>query len=153
MHDTHTSLSEEDTLALGRKIGKELKLPVVVLLFGDLGAGKTVLTRGIAEGLGLRDSSLVHSPTFSLVNEYQTLSCGIRHIDLYRLDSLQDQYSIGFSLLGNQGSKTISFIYFLIYKPSYFVLLYGFLNPHSVILSPKSEINFDSLDLINSQIS
>jgi tRNA threonylcarbamoyladenosine biosynthesis protein TsaE len=95
MYSTHVSHCEKETLAIGRKIGKELNPPIAVYLSGDLGAGKTILTRGIAEGLGLEDSSLVHSPTFSLVNEYHTPSAVIQHIDLYRLDTLQDQYSIG----------------------------------------------------------
>ncbi|HLV00244.1 MAG TPA: tRNA (adenosine(37)-N6)-threonylcarbamoyltransferase complex ATPase subunit type 1 TsaE [Acidobacteriota bacterium] len=89
------SFSEDETQTLGRKVATALPRPSIVLLYGDLGAGKTVLTRGLAEGLGLEDPSLVHSPTFSLVHEYPGRDGPIYHVDLYRLDTVQDLYSIG----------------------------------------------------------
>ncbi len=87
--------SEEETFQAGEKIASQWTSPVTVLLRGDLGAGKTVLTRGFCSALGLEDLSLVHSPTFSLVNQYETASGPLYHIDLYRLDQSQEQYSIG----------------------------------------------------------
>ena len=87
--------SEEETFQAGEKIASQWASPVTVLLRGDLGAGKTVLTRGFCSALGLEDLSLVHSPTFSLVNQYETASGLLYHIDLYRLDQSKEQYSIG----------------------------------------------------------
>ncbi len=86
--------SEEETLALGFRIAAVLEVPGVVLLTGPLGAGKTVVARGIAKGLGIRDSSRVHSPSFKLVNVYHG-DCRIYHVDLYRLDKTRDVDSIG----------------------------------------------------------
>jgi len=92
-----TTESEEETLEVGRKIGKDLTIPCTILMEGRLGAGKTSLTRGIVWGFSGRDprETNVHSPTFSLVNQYESPKGMIYHIDLYRLDSLSDQYSIG----------------------------------------------------------
>ena len=87
--------SEEETFRFGEKLASQWTAPLTVLLRGELGAGKTVITRGFCSALGLKDISLVHSPTFSLVNQYETPSGSIYHIDLYRLDSSKEQYSIG----------------------------------------------------------
>ena len=95
MSDVIVSRSEEETLSLGRRIGSRIIPPRVVLLIGDLGSGKTVFARGLCEGLGLRPGTVVHSPTFTLVNEYPSSSGIIYHIDLYRLETLRDLYSIG----------------------------------------------------------
>ena len=97
------SKSPEDTHKLGIKIGQSLPVPGVVLLRGDLGMGKTTLTRGIAEGLGMKDLDRVNSPSFTLVNIYQGI-CPIYHVDLYRLEGERDLYSIGIDdFLGNDG--------------------------------------------------
>ncbi|HUG44221.1 MAG TPA: tRNA (adenosine(37)-N6)-threonylcarbamoyltransferase complex ATPase subunit type 1 TsaE [Acidobacteriota bacterium] len=85
----------EETLEFGREIGRELTAPALILLDGDLGAGKTLLVRGIVEGLGISDSSEVRSPTFSLVNRHRTPCGTVYHVDLYRLDTLRQQDSIG----------------------------------------------------------
>jgi tRNA threonylcarbamoyladenosine biosynthesis protein TsaE len=89
------SSSEEETRLLGRRLAVELDGPQILLLTGELGAGKTAFTRGFLEGLGLEDSSQVHSPTFSLVNEYVVVGERIYHIDLYRLEGERDFHSIG----------------------------------------------------------
>lgn len=89
------SESERETLLIGQEIGKQLHPPLTVLLYGELGAGKTVLTRGLAQGLGIEDPLTVRSPTFTLVNEYPCELGILYHVDLYRLDSLRDLYSIG----------------------------------------------------------
>ncbi len=65
------------------------------MLYGELGSGKTVLVRGLADGLGVTDPSLVRSPSYTLVNEYPTENSTIYHLDFYRLDGLRDLYSIG----------------------------------------------------------
>lgn len=96
MHtQTHQTHSEVETRLLGEKIAVRFPAPQLVLLHGQLGAGKTALTKGLARGYGLEDPSIVHSPSFSLVNEYPLSSGTIYHIDLYRLDSTRDLYSIG----------------------------------------------------------
>jgi tRNA threonylcarbamoyladenosine biosynthesis protein TsaE len=97
------SKSPEDTHKLGIEIGQSMPIPGVVLLRGDLGMGKTTLTRGIAEGLGMKDLDRVNSPSFTLVNIYQGI-CPIYHVDLYRLEGERDLYSIGIDdFLGNDG--------------------------------------------------
>ena len=84
---------EEETKQLGAGIGALLTAPTTVLLVGQLGSGKTVLARGIFQGLGV-DPSLVRSPTFSLVNEYPSPRGPVFHVDLYRLDRTSDFESI-----------------------------------------------------------
>jgi tRNA threonylcarbamoyladenosine biosynthesis protein TsaE len=78
---THT---DEETFALGQRIGEQLEGGVIFLLSGDLGAGKTVFAKGLAAGLDI-DPWEVTSPTFTLVNEYEG-RLRLYHIDLYRLD-------------------------------------------------------------------
>ncbi|NJK75420.1 MAG: tRNA (adenosine(37)-N6)-threonylcarbamoyltransferase complex ATPase subunit type 1 TsaE [Microcoleus sp. SU_5_6] len=75
----------EATRQFGVALGRSLPAGTVILLEGDLGAGKTTLVQGIAEGLGIQDS--VESPTFTLVNEYLTGRIPLYHLDLYRLES------------------------------------------------------------------
>jgi tRNA threonylcarbamoyladenosine biosynthesis protein TsaE len=99
--------SPEDTQRIGFEIAQSLSIPGVVLLRGNLGTGKTTLTRGIARGLGMDDPNLVSSPSFTLVNVYQG-RCPIYHVDLYRLDGVRDMYSIGLDdFLGKEGITII----------------------------------------------
>src|SRR5712692_2680113 len=86
--------SEEETIRLGRTLGRSIEPPQIVLLYGGLGAGKTTLVKGIAQGLGFRNKHDVTSPTFVLVNEYPG-RVKIYHVDLYRLDTVRDLESIG----------------------------------------------------------
>lgn len=82
--ETHETNSPEETYQFGRKFAERLSIGDCVALIGGLGAGKTALTRGIAEGLGLEDTRLVSSPTYVLVHEY--IGTGpIFHLDLYRM--------------------------------------------------------------------
>ena len=74
----------EATHKFGVKLGRSLAAGTVILLQGDLGAGKTTLVQGIAEGLEIQDS--VESPTFTLINEYLTGRIPLYHLDLYRLE-------------------------------------------------------------------
>ena len=98
-----TTRSPADTRKLGRKIGSLLKKGDVVSLIGDLGAGKTVLVRGIAQGLGLDDDSLVSSPTYVLAQEYPG-NIPIYHLDIYRLlDANVELEALGLDEMIQQG--------------------------------------------------
>lgn len=82
-----TSYSEEETLQLGASIGSRLQGGEILLLDGELGSGKTLLTKGIVTVLGPEPSTTVVSPSFTLVNMYSAARLDIIHVDLYRLDS------------------------------------------------------------------
>jgi tRNA threonylcarbamoyladenosine biosynthesis protein TsaE len=84
---TFTTHSAEETIALGRNLAAELKPGSIVLLRGDLGAGKTTLVKGIAEGFKAAEADRVTSPTFTLIHEYRGLQVTLYHIDLYRIDT------------------------------------------------------------------
>lgn len=86
--------SAQETIALGKKLGSMLEPPLLVLLRGDLGTGKTTLTKGLVLGLGVKDEAEVSSPSFTLINEYFG-RCKIYHVDLYRLETVRDLESIG----------------------------------------------------------
>ncbi|KMT23349.1 tRNA (adenosine(37)-N6)-threonylcarbamoyltransferase complex ATPase subunit type 1 TsaE [Clostridium cylindrosporum] len=85
--------SVEETIELGEKIGLSLKVGDVVTLNGDLGAGKTHFTKGIAKGLDVDD--YVTSPTFTIVNEYSG-RIPLYHFDVYRIEDIYEMYEIGF---------------------------------------------------------
>jgi len=99
---THSS---EETIAKGREIAEKLGPPVLVLLKGDLGSGKTTLTKGIISGLGAAKEEDVTSPTFNLVHEFRIHNlagnemnpnpCKVYHVDLYRVESFHDLESLG----------------------------------------------------------
>jgi tRNA threonylcarbamoyladenosine biosynthesis protein TsaE len=82
---TFISHSPEETESLGEKFGRTVKNGAVLALSGELGAGKTQLVKGMARGLGI--AARVHSPTFTLVNEYTGGRLKLFHLDLYRLDT------------------------------------------------------------------
>lgn len=86
--------SYEETIQRGREIGAKLKPPVLILLSGELGAGKTTLTKGIVSGAGAATEAEVTSPTFTLVHKYDR---GVRvyHVDLYRIGDLHDLETLG----------------------------------------------------------
>jgi tRNA threonylcarbamoyladenosine biosynthesis protein TsaE len=86
--------SAEETIALGRKIAAELRPPTLLLLSGDLGAGKTTLTKGIASGLRAAKEEDVTSPTFTLVHKYEGES-RVYHVDLYRIGDAHDFETLG----------------------------------------------------------
>ena len=85
--------SPAETEALGFALGKILKPGTVIAYCGDLGAGKTAFTRGLARGLGCAD--LVTSPTYTIVNEYLSGRMPLFHFDMYRLRSSDDLFDIG----------------------------------------------------------
>ena len=85
--------SPEETEELGERLGRTLSPGDVVAFTGDLGAGKTAFTRGIARGLGIGDR--VTSPTFAIVNEYEGGRLPLFHFDMYRLTSSDELFDIG----------------------------------------------------------
>jgi tRNA threonylcarbamoyladenosine biosynthesis protein TsaE len=84
---TTVTHSADETIAFGRKLAASLAPPLIVLLRGDLGAGKTTLVKGIAEGFQAARAEDVTSPTFTLVHEYRGPAANLYHIDLYRIDT------------------------------------------------------------------
>jgi tRNA threonylcarbamoyladenosine biosynthesis protein TsaE len=86
--------SPEETEALGRRVGASIDGPAVLLLAGDLGAGKTLFARGLAAGLGA-DPDEVSSPTFSLVNRYDGGRLRLYHLDLYRIEGPDAAFQVG----------------------------------------------------------
>ena len=87
--------SAEESVAYGRSLAAALSPPLVVLLRGDLGAGKTTLVKGIAEGFEAARAEDVTSPTFTLVHEYRGPRATLYHIDLYRIDTPRDLETLG----------------------------------------------------------
>ena len=85
--------SEAETIALGRRLSRELPPRGVVLLIGNLGAGKTTLAKGIASGLGAAEPDDVTSPTFTLIHEYG--GGLVYHVDLYRLEEERQVATLG----------------------------------------------------------
>jgi tRNA threonylcarbamoyladenosine biosynthesis protein TsaE len=104
MLSTRTRSSEE-TLELARRVGTLLRAGDVVALAGDLGAGKTVFAKGLALALGVDDD--VVSPTFTLVREYAGVALPMVHVDVYRLDHLQELHDAGFDELVGGGAVTV----------------------------------------------
>ena len=80
------SQSEQQTYAVAKELAHNTKIPAHILLYGDLGAGKTVFAKGLADGFGVTDVDDVSSPTFTLINQYSG-RVRIYHIDLYRIEA------------------------------------------------------------------
>ena len=97
--------SEEETIALGRRLGSELT-GGVVLLIGNLGAGKTTLAKGIVEGRNGTPIEEVSSPTFTLIHQYGD-GVPVYHIDLYRLDEMREVERLGLEDLFASGSLVL----------------------------------------------
>jgi tRNA threonylcarbamoyladenosine biosynthesis protein TsaE len=87
---TFITHSAEETTELGRKLSPEITPGSLVLLRGDLGAGKTTLVKGIAEGFHAAEAEDVTSPTFTLIHEYRGPRVTLFHIDLYRIDTQRE---------------------------------------------------------------
>lgn len=96
------TFSEKETFALAKKIGKSLKGTEVILLSGELGAGKTIFAKGIAAGLDIDDVQQVCSPSYTLVNIYST-KFPLYHIDLYRLGNESEIDGLGWEDFLDQG--------------------------------------------------
>ena len=88
-----TTHSADETQVLGQKLASRLAPGDVIAYFGDLGAGKTAFTRGLAQGLGITDP--VTSPTYTIVNEYLSGRIPLFHFDMYRLSSSDELFDIG----------------------------------------------------------
>jgi tRNA threonylcarbamoyladenosine biosynthesis protein TsaE len=91
---------EDETIREGEKLGRKLKPGAIVALYGELGAGKTAFTRGLATGLGIEVS--VSSPTFTIVNEYPG-KIPLFHFDMYRLESDTELFDIGWDDYHDRG--------------------------------------------------
>src|SRR5712671_7280058 len=103
---TVTTQSEEETAAVGRELAATLSAGDVLLLYGDLGAGKTAFVRGLAEGLGVsRDQ--VSSPTFTLIQEYRGGRLPLFHVDLYRIDDPREIDDLGLDEIAEGGVMAI----------------------------------------------
>ena len=96
---TITTCSQDETAAVGRRLAPRLDRGSVLLLVGDLGAGKTALVRGLAEGLGVPPED-VSSPTFTLMQEYRGGRVPLIHVDLYRLNDAREIDDLGLEELG-----------------------------------------------------
>jgi tRNA threonylcarbamoyladenosine biosynthesis protein TsaE len=101
---TYTTHSAAETRALAAEIGATLRRGDVVVLNGELGAGKTTFVKGLAEGLGVVDA--VTSPTFTIVQHYEG-RVPVTHVDVYRLDRLQELHDLGFEEMLDDGVTII----------------------------------------------
>lgn len=101
----YISNSEEDTINLGKKIASQLKKGDIIILSGDLGSGKTKLTEGVLSYFGLQNE--ISSPTFTIVNEYDTENLKIYHFDLYRLADIDEFFAIGGEEYFEKGASII----------------------------------------------
>ena len=93
MRKEYISKSEEDTINFASQFASKLQLGNIIILSGDLGAGKTKFTQGILKYFNLENE--ISSPTFTIVNEYQTTKFPIYHFDVYRLADIEEFYAIG----------------------------------------------------------
>jgi len=87
--------SADETIALGRLLAADLQPPKLVLLRGDLGAGKTTMVKGIAESFDAASQDDVTSPTFTLIHEYRGPEVSVYHIDLYRIETPRELETLG----------------------------------------------------------
>ncbi|GMQ63145.1 tRNA (adenosine(37)-N6)-threonylcarbamoyltransferase complex ATPase subunit type 1 TsaE [Vallitalea maricola] len=90
----YKSFSAEETKKIGKELGQDAKKGQIYCLIGDLGVGKTVFTKGFAEGLGIDEH--ITSPTFTIVNEYYSDKLIFNHFDVYRIDDPDEMYEIGY---------------------------------------------------------
>jgi tRNA threonylcarbamoyladenosine biosynthesis protein TsaE len=98
--------STDETIERGRKIGARIKRPLLILLEGELGSGKTTLTKGIVSGLGAAREDEVTSPTFTLVHRYQGRT-RVYHVDLYRVSGFHDLETLGLEDLFSEDAVVI----------------------------------------------
>lgn len=101
----YISNSEKDTIELGKKIASQLQIGDIIILSGDLGSGKTKLTEGILTYFNLQDE--ISSPTFTIVNEYDTEKIKIFHFDVYRLADVDEFFAIGGEEYFEKGASII----------------------------------------------
>ena len=99
-----TTNSADETIALGGELAKLLPPPKLIILRGDLGAGKTTLVKGIAAALGATEPDEVTSPTFTLVHEYGSGAARLYHLDLYRLETERELLTLGLEEMEDSGA-------------------------------------------------
>jgi len=99
--------SAAETTELGRRLASELSPPKLVVLRGALGAGKTTLIKGIAEGFQAASQENVTSPTFTLIHEYRGPGVNVYHVDLYRVDTQQELETLGLDDLFDENSVVL----------------------------------------------
>jgi tRNA threonylcarbamoyladenosine biosynthesis protein TsaE len=102
---TYRTASEAETIALGVRLARDLPPRGVVLLIGNLGAGKTTLAKGIVNGLGAAAADEVSSPTFTLIHEYG--GGRVYHVDLYRLDEPRQLATLGLDEIFESGGLVL----------------------------------------------
>lgn len=122
----------EETIAVAKKFASLISSPKIISLKGDLGAGKTTFSKGLAEGLEVAE--LVTSPTFTLLNEYSCKIGNLFHFDMYRLHSANEAYELGFEE------------YFSLQNLNGIVLVEWAENVHGLIPKEITEITFDKID-------
>ena len=114
--EDHSTHSEAETAAIARRLAATLSAGDIVLLYGDLGAGKTVFVRGLAEGLAIPREE-VSSPTFTLIQEYRGGRLSLFHVDLYRLDDPREIEDLGLDEMGAGGVLAIEWAEKLPWSP------------------------------------
>jgi len=114
---TVVTASETETSVVGRDLARALRAGDVVLLHGELGAGKTAFVRGLAEGLGVPPEE-VSSPTFTLIQEYRGGRLPLFHVDLYRLDDVREIEDLGLDEIGRDAVMAIEWAEKLPRRPS-----------------------------------
>jgi tRNA threonylcarbamoyladenosine biosynthesis protein TsaE len=102
-----TTNSAEETIELGSRLAADLKPPKLVLLRGDLGAGKTTIVKGIAEAFQAASQDDVTSPTFTLIHEYRGPEVSVYHIDLYRIETPRELDTLGLDELINDDRNLV----------------------------------------------
>jgi len=102
-----TTNSAEETIELGRTLAAEMQPPKLVLLRGDMGAGKTTMVKGIAEAFQAASQDDVTSPTFTLIHEYRGPEVSVYHIDLYRIDTPRELDTLGLDELINDDRNIV----------------------------------------------
>ena len=105
--ETFLTNSADETIALGAKIAPSIRDARIVLLRGDLGAGKTTLMKGIAEAFQAASQDDVTSPTFTLIHEYRGPERILYHIDLYRIETERELATLGLEELSNEDSAIL----------------------------------------------
>ncbi len=102
-----TSLSLDETQAIGQKIGEIVVAGTLITLYGDLGSGKTSFVQGLARGLGVPAEVYVTSPTYTLINDYPG-RCRLYHVDLYRIAGIEEAEDIGlYEIMDGDGVTAI----------------------------------------------
>jgi tRNA threonylcarbamoyladenosine biosynthesis protein TsaE len=101
------SHSADETIELGRKVAARMRAPMLVLLRGDLGAGKTTMVKGIAEAFEAASQENVTSPTFTLIHEYRGPDVSVYHIDLYRIETERELATLGLDEILNDPQNVV----------------------------------------------